>query len=81
MTFEISRNELKTAEVVVANGEEYVVAVVSGLAGIGRPKLEAVIRDLTKVELVPTRFLASLRVDGEVRREEGKPALTKSNWY
>jgi hypothetical protein len=80
VSFEISRNELKVAGEAKEKGEEYVVAVVSGLAGFGRPQLETVIRDLSQLELVPTRFLATIKV--AVTATTGPtPSLTKSSWY
>jgi hypothetical protein len=84
LTFEISRNELQMSKIAAEKGEEYVVAVVSGLAGINRPKLETVIRDLSELDLVPTRFVATVpkaRTVGSQRSGTTGPSLTKSTWY
>ena len=81
VTFEISRNELKTFHEVTEKGQEYVVAVVSGLAGMGRPKLETIVRDLDSLELVPTRFIATVVNKKEAGEEKSTPPLTQSNWY
>lgn len=82
-SFEISRNELKMAEDATKRGEEYVVAVVSGLAGINRPRLETIVRDFSTLELIPTRFIATVR-QGPVNppiTPSNQPSLTKSSWY
>ena len=81
VTFEISRNELQAAEDAKDRGEEYVVAVVSGLAGINRPKLETVIRDLSQVSMVPTRFLATVPKSSVSTPSGDNPLLTRSSWY
>jgi hypothetical protein len=81
ITFEISRNELKMAQDAQEKGEEYVVAVVSGLNGLNRPKLELVVRDLNGLQLVPTRFLASVKKNAEVRPSSSEPQLIQSSWY
>jgi hypothetical protein len=60
-------------------GEEYVVAVVSGLAGTNRPKLETVIRDLSQLDLTPTRFIATIP-KSQPNTPPGPPH-TKSSWY
>ena len=80
LTFEISRNELKMAQDSKERGEEYVVAVVSGLAGMGRPKLECIVRDFEALQLVPTRFIATLP-DPEPEPKGEIPPHTKSSWY
>ena len=79
VSFEISRNELKMAEEAIQRGEEYVVAVVSGLAGINRPRLETIVRDFSTLELVPTRFIAT--VPPTPAQVVPGPSLTKSAWY
>lgn len=81
ITFEISRNELQVAKETTDKGEEYVVAVVSGLAGINRPKLETVIRDLSQLQLTPTRFIATVPRQVVSQANEERPALTRSSWY
>ena len=82
ITFEISRNELQSAQQAQERGQEYVVAVVSGLAGINRPKLETVIRDLSLLELVPTRYLATVpRSQPIPSQTSNNPPHTKSTWY
>ena len=82
VSFEISRNELQMAQEAVKRGEEYVVAVVSGLAGINRPKLESVVRDLTQLELTPTRFIATIPKSVTVpKKDTTAPPHTKSPWY
>lgn len=82
VTFEISRNELKKAQEVIENPnqDEFVVAVVSGLAGMGRPKLECIVRDFTQLNLVPTRFIATVKPNNKTSDQES-PSLTKSTWY
>ena len=79
VTFEISRNELKKAQE-TPEGQEYVVAVISGLAGMGRPKLECIVRDFASLELVPTRFLATVP-NNPNKPNTDAPPLTTSQWY
>ena len=81
ITFEISRNELKMAKEAKEKGEEYVVAVVSGLNGLNRPKLEEVVRDFDSLQLVPTRFIASVNRNSDARVGTEQPQLMKSSWY
>jgi len=81
LTFEISRNELKMAQEARDKGQEYVVAVVSGLNGLNRPKLEMVVRDFESLQLVPTRFIASVSRTGETKPSCDKPQLSRSSWY
>jgi hypothetical protein len=82
ISFEISRNELQSAQQAQDRGQEYVVAVISGLAGINRPKLETVIRDLSQLELVPTRYLATVpRIHPVATATSPNPPHTKSSWY
>jgi len=82
VTFEISRNELQMAQEAIKKGEEYVVAVVSGLAGINRPKLETVVRDLSQLDLTPTRFIATVpKPPAAAKSELTGPPHTKSSWY
>jgi hypothetical protein len=81
VTFEISRNELKMAQEAKDKGEEYVVAVVSGLAGMGRPKLECIVRDFASLDLVPTRFIATVPQTPPENTKSDNPPLTRSSWY
>ena len=77
ITFEISRNELAKA----AEKDEFVVAVVSGLAGMGQPKLECIVRDFSNLNLVPTRFIATVPKNTPENDTNNTPPLTTSNWY
>jgi diacylglycerol kinase family enzyme len=90
VSFEITRNELRVAEEAAEKGQEFVVVVVGGVAGMGRPQIDAIIRNVIELELVPTRFIAS--VPGGTGLASGyetqgsnqhtvRPALTSSSWY
>jgi hypothetical protein len=81
-SFEISRNELRVAEETEAAGDEYVVVVVSGLGGMGRPQIDSVVRDVTKLEMTPSRFICQIPGrDSPTQPNVPGPPLTSSNWY
>jgi len=77
VTFEISRNELQKAKEMEANNE-FVVVVISCINE--RPKIEAIVREFEGLEMVPTRFLAT--VPRKAKEDTSKaPLHTKSSWY
>jgi hypothetical protein len=82
VSFEVSRNELARAKEMnkPETGNEFLVVVISCLNA--RPKLEAVVRDLDSLELIPTRFLATVpRTLVSQNPDTEGPHLTKSSWY